>query len=199
MKAWLSLSFVTLVLGGIATIACSSSDSKGSAICQDDSECQADGNDSGGGKSKSKTSNDDDSEDTSSGPSGKPKPGDASADVGKPDASDPPSDQDCIDLEACCDGLDDFGDALACVGLAMAADPEQCASAKTECKAGGGTLGQIFATNHPKCSQLATCCTKFHDDGYDTTAQDCQEWVETAEETQCEQTLSTYQDYGECF
>lgn len=198
MKAWLSFSLVTLALAGITTLACSASDSQGSALCQDDSECQDDDAKTPSGKSKSSTS-DDDSDDTSSGPSGKPKPGDASADVGKPDASNPPSDEDCVDLETCCDDLADFGVALSCVGIAMAGDPQQCADAMTQCKAGGGTIGQLFESDHPKCAQLATCCAKFHDDGYDTTAQDCQEWVETADETQCEQTLSTYQDYGECF
>ncbi|AKV04830.1 hypothetical protein AKJ09_11493 [Labilithrix luteola] len=197
MKAYLSLSVVAFVLGGLASIACSSSDAKSTPICQDDSQCQDDAKDgSPNGKSKSGSSSDD--SDSTKGPSGSPKPGDASVDVGKPDAGAPPSDKDCVDLETCCDGLADFGTQLACVGLAMAGEPQQCVDALKQCKAGGGTIGQVFQSEHPKCSSLAACCTKFHNDGYDTTAADCQEWVETVSEPQCEQTLTNYQSFGEC-
>lgn len=118
----------------------------------------------------------------------------APPDAGKP----PPTTPQCVALNTCCGTLNDFGDTLACIGIALAGNEPSCGAALTVCKAGGVGIGTIFGSSHPRCHELSKCCEQYANGGYSVTAADCREWVKIEDEPSCKAQLEGYQSYGDC-
>jgi hypothetical protein len=187
MKANLSTS-LALVLVGLAAFACSA-EKKSTPLCENGScDSDSEGND----KSSGKSSHGDGTLPSGSVSEEPSKSADAGADAN------PGPTEDCTVLNDCCLGLTDFTTQLACVAIAMAKDGQSCAKAVPECKAGGGTLGSTFQSDHPQCAALADCCKTFSDQGNSITAQDCALRAESGDDPSCETKLESYQEYGEC-
>ena len=205
MKAnlrWVTVSASLVALLAGWTIACSAPADPNKSdldLCsaKDDDAC------SSKKKSTKKPASDDNG---NNGPSAAPEPapaptGDggpptstAPPDAGKP----PPTTPQCVALNSCCGSLNDFGDTLACIGVALAGNEPSCGAALTVCHAGGVGIGGIFGESHPRCNALSKCCEQYSNSGYSVTAADCREWVEIEDEPSCKAQLEDYQSYGDC-
>jgi hypothetical protein len=198
---WVTVSASIVSLLAAWTVACSAPADAGKSdldLCsaKDDSDtCRA---------KKKSTKKPSSSDDGNNGPSSSPAPaptgdggppvGTAPPDAGKP----PPTTPQCVALNTCCGTLNDFGDTLACIGVALAGNEPSCGAALTVCKAGGVGIGTIFGSSHPRCNALSKCCEEYANSGYSVTAADCREWVEIEDEPSCKAQLEDYQSYGDC-
>lgn len=202
MKAnlrWVSAS-ASLLLLGAWTVACSSADASKSDL----ETCSARSDTDSCPEKKASKKKSAPAEDV--GPTESPAPAPASAPDAGPAApkapegagKPPPTTPQCVALNSCCGTLNDFGDTLACIGVALAGNEPSCGSALTLCRSGGIGIGQIFGDSHPRCAALSTCCERYASSGYSVTAADCREWVEIEDEPSCKAQLESYQSFGDC-